>query len=211
MNDVLYKSWNYLLSLSTRMVCWLTSLISIERLDTTLSWRGRLLKQPQIACRLILFILFTVFISDLDELFFYKSFSTKINGERHGSMCVLDIASKDWFLWTTSHLLFLILQSRLFFLVNLFLAITISLIIIHKKKIKTSKKTDPSQFSSSLPGQAKESVWMNMRARLWLIIDVLRENKEFVLSPAITLVPQLFSLPLFISSFVFDCQNLDNG
>ena len=50
-----------------------------------------------------------------------------------------------------------------------------------------------------------------MRARLRLITDVLHENKEFVLGPAITLVPQLFSLPLFISSFVFDCQNLEDS
>jgi hypothetical protein len=50
-----------------------------------------------------------------------------------------------------------------------------------------------------------------MRVRLRLIVDVLRENKEFIVGPAITLVPQLFSLPLFISSFVFDCQNLEDS
>ena len=51
---------------------------------------------------------------------------------------------------------------------------------------------------------------MNIQCRLHLIADVLRENKEFVIGPAITLVPQLFSLPLFISSFVFDCKNLED-
>ena len=52
---------------------------------------------------------------------------------------------------------------------------------------------------------------MNIRGRSRLIVDVLRENREFVVGPAITLVPQLFSLPLFISSFVFDCQNLEDS
>lgn len=48
---------------------------------------------------------------------------------------------------------------------------------------------------------------MNVRARIRLVVDVVWENKAFVLGPAITLVPQLFSLPLLISSFVCDCQN----
>ena len=64
---------------------------------------------------------------------------------------------------------------------------------------------------SHLAEQSRQSTWMNIRHRLRLIIDVLSENKEFVLGPGITLVPQLFSLPLFISSFVLDCQNLEES
>jgi intracellular septation protein A len=52
---------------------------------------------------------------------------------------------------------------------------------------------------------------MNIRVHLRLIFDVLRENQEFVIGPSITLVPQLFSLPLFISSFIFNCQNLEES
>ena len=52
---------------------------------------------------------------------------------------------------------------------------------------------------------------INTRRRLRLVFDVLREKKELVIGPGITLVPQLFSLPLFISAFVLDCQNLDNS
>ena len=52
---------------------------------------------------------------------------------------------------------------------------------------------------------------MNIRARVGLIFDVLRENQEFVIGPSITLVPQLFSMPLFISSFIFNCQNLEES
>jgi hypothetical protein len=64
---------------------------------------------------------------------------------------------------------------------------------------------------SSFSDESNQSVWINVRERLRLIIDVLSENKEFVLGPAITLVPQLFSLPLFISSFILDCRNLDGS
>jgi intracellular septation protein A len=67
------------------------------------------------------------------------------------------------------------------------------------------------EYFSSLANQASQSAWMNVRARLRLIIDVLIENKEFVLGPAITVVPQLFSLPLLISSFIFDCHNLEDS
>jgi hypothetical protein len=143
-NDLLCKSLNYLLSSFTRMVYWLTSLISIERLYTTLFLRVQWLKQPHIARRLILLTFFTVFISDLYELFFYESFSTQTDEQSHGSICVLDISSDDRFLWTTFHLLLLIPHSLLRFLVNLFSTITICLIIINKM-IRTSKKTDPSQ------------------------------------------------------------------
>ena len=66
-------------------------------------------------------------------------------------------------------------------------------------------------FFPSLADQVNSSLWLSIQARSRLIIDVLRENKEVVIGPAITLVPQLFSLPLFISSFILDCQNLEDS
>ena len=47
--------------------------------------------------------------------------------------------------------------------------------------------------------------------RLRFVANVLNENKELVIGPAITLVPQLFSLPLFLVTFILDCQNLENS
>ena len=198
-DDLLCKSLNYLLSSSTRLVYWLASLVSIERLYITLSLRGQWLKQPHIARRLILFIFSTVFIADLYELFFYQSFSSPIDG--HGSICLLQISTAHRSRWMTFHLLFLILHSLLPLLINLFSTITISLIVVNKK-INTFQ-IDPTRVD--------QSMWMKMRDRLRLIVDVLSENKEFVLGPAVTLVPQLFSLPLFISSFILDCRNLDDS
>ena len=48
----------------------------------------------------------------------------------------------------------------------------------------------------------------NAQSRFRLLIDVITENKELILAPAITLVPQLFSLPFFIASFSVVCQDL---
>ena len=204
-DDLLCKSLNYFLSSLTRLVYWLTSLVSIERLYMTLIINGQWLKKPRVARRLILLTFVVVFSTDLYELFFYKSLSNAATGQ--GSICVLDISKNDRTLWMTFHLLFLLLNSLLPFLINLFSTLIITLIIVKKKM-----KTNTSHSSSSLAEQIDRSHWMNnSRRRLHFIVDVLRENKEFVIGPAITLVPQLFSLPLFISSFIFNCQNLEDS
>ena len=130
-DDLLCKALNYLLSFATRMVYWLTSLISIERLCTTLFFSGRWLKKPHIAHRLILFTAFGVFISDLYQFFFYKSLPDVTN--ERGSICVLTISKADRSLRMTFHLLFLILNSLLPFLIYLFSTITISLLIVNQK------------------------------------------------------------------------------
>jgi hypothetical protein len=56
-----------------------------------------------------------------------------------------------------------------------------------------------------------ESARINFRTNLRLVCDVLSEHKELVIGPGITLVPQLFSLPLFIISFTLYCQNLESS
>lgn len=52
---------------------------------------------------------------------------------------------------------------------------------------------------------------INILRRIRFILSVLNENKELVIGPGITLIPQLFSLPLFISSFTLNCQNIENS
>lgn len=47
------------------------------------------------------------------------------------------------------------------------------------------------------------------RNRLLLLWDVLCENKELLIGPALTLIPQLFSLPIFISSAAFVCRSIE--
>jgi hypothetical protein len=63
----------------------------------------------------------------------------------------------------------------------------------------------------SLEVRINQSALINVRQRIRFIIGVLNENKELVVGPGITLIPQLFSLPLFISSFTLDCRNIENS
>ena len=57
-------------------------------------------------------------------------------------------------------------------------------------------------------GQTQDrSVRMNFR----LLKTVLIENKELVIAPAFTLIPQLFSLPFFLASLILKCQNFNNN
>ena len=135
-DDLWCKSLNYFLSSSIRIVYWLTSLISIERLYTTIFFNGQWLKKPHIARRLIAFILINVLIGDIYELISYNSFIDVMNGG--GSICVLDVSKNDQSLWMTFHLLFLILNSLLPFLINLCSTLTISFIIVNRK-LKTFK------------------------------------------------------------------------
>jgi hypothetical protein len=49
---------------------------------------------------------------------------------------------------------------------------------------------------------------LGTQSRFRLLIDVLMENKELVVAPTITLIPQFFSLPFFIASFSLGCEDL---
>jgi len=49
------------------------------------------------------------------------------------------------------------------------------------------------------------------KSRLSLLRDVLIENKELIIGPGVTLIPQLFSFPLFIVSIAFACQEIENS
>ena len=44
-----------------------------------------------------------------------------------------------------------------------------------------------------------------------LLRTVLIENKELVIAPAFTLIPQLFSLPFFLASLIMKCQNFHDN
>jgi hypothetical protein len=52
---------------------------------------------------------------------------------------------------------------------------------------------------------------VKQKNRLLFLRDVLIENKELILGPGITLIPQLFSLPLQITSIAFACQDIETN
>ena len=85
-NTIFCKSLNYFLVSSNRMVFWFSSLIAIERVYMTLVLNGQWLKQPRIACRLIVISMLGILLSTVYEFLFYKSLSIAHIGQR--SMCV---------------------------------------------------------------------------------------------------------------------------
>ena len=63
----------------------------------------------------------------------------------------------------------------------------------------------------TLPLSSDPSTWVKLRRNIRLLIDVLSENKELITGPGLTIIPQLFTLPLMIISFKLLCQNLETG
>ena len=58
---------------------------------------------------------------------------------------------------------------------------------------------------------ADESRWLTIGHWCRLAVNVLRENRELVIGPSITLIPLSFSLPLIVAGFVLNCENLENS
>jgi hypothetical protein len=205
-DQYLCKIFSYLLTSSSRMVYWLSSLVAIERVYMTLFLNGRWLRKPQIARRLIIFTFLCILISDVHELIFIKSLSGINNG--NGGMCVIEFPINSRSIWTRFHLIVSIMNSLLPFLINMGCTITISCVVA-KKKINTRKRATTLVVKTT--ATSCESRLSNFRIRLHLIYEVLSENKELIIGPGITLVPQLFSLPLFVIAFTLNCQNLESS
>ena len=185
-DGIFCKLLNYLLLSSGRLVFWLSSLVAIERLYTTLVLNGRWLKQPRIALRLIIVVSLVVLLSSMYELFFYKSLF--IASSTHRWICMFDFPTLHQSFWIIYHLLISSFHSLLPFLINLCATIIISVVVV-KKKMNTLQTKHTVRF----------------------VVNVLREHKELVIGPGITLIPQLFSLPLVIFSFSLNCQNIENS
>ena len=117
-------------------------------------------------------------------------------------MCILEFPVAHRSRWIAFHQFIFASNSLLPFLINLCSTMTISFVVI-KNKMNTLR--------TSTVDEENQSVWIVLRARLRLVIDVLNENRELVIGPGITLVPQFFSLPLFISAFLLNCRNIEQS
>jgi hypothetical protein len=131
MDQYLCKILSYLLTSSSRMVYWLSSLVAIERVYMTLFLSGRWLKKPHIARRLIVLTLVGILISDIHELVFVKSL-LEINND-NGGMCVIEFPINNQSTWILFHHIISIINSILPLLINICCTITISCVIMKKK------------------------------------------------------------------------------
>ena len=199
---LLCKLLSFLLTVSGRLVYWLVSLVAIERVYITLFLNGHWLKKPHIARALIALTLFVILATSVHELVFMHSYSKDNDSNSH--LCVLDF-HQHRSLWTLFHQSVTVLHWLVPLLINVSCTTTISYVVTKKKLNACAHNTDKSDSTNSA------SVSKKSKSRVALLLDVLKENKELILAPAITIVPQLFSLPLYIVAFLLICQNLETN
>jgi hypothetical protein len=187
------------------MVYWLSSLVAIEHVYMTLFLNGSWLRKPHIARHLIVFTVISILMSDIHERIFIKSLPEITTS--NGGMCVIEFPIKSQSSWTLFHLIVSIINSIFALLINICCTMTISFVVA-KKKINTRKT---GTIEKSEITETRQTRLTRFRTRFHLICDVLSENKELVIGPGITLVPQLFSLLLFVISFTLYCRNLETS
>lgn len=133
-DNILCKVMNYLLLSSSRMVFWLSSLVAIERLYTTLFVHRQWLRQPYVARRLITLFVLAILLLNSYELLFYRSFLLVNANNRQ--ICMFELPSTHQSFWMILHVLINALNSLLPFFINLISVITISVIVV-RNRMKT--------------------------------------------------------------------------
>ena len=198
LDNALCKTSNYLLAASTRLTYWLGSLVAIERVYVALFVNGQWLKKPQIAQRIIAMAAVTILTVSAYQLAFIHSRISSDDG--NNAMCTISFPS-DRPVWLKLHIAMTVIDSVGPFLTNLVCTVSI-ICLVTKKKMNATGRRDT---------RSPESNVVARQNRLQLLRTVLIDNKELVIGPAFTLIPQLFSLPYFIASLMMQCQNLQGS
>ena len=209
LNDILCKSSSYLLTTSTRLTYWLGSLIALERVYVAWFLNGQWLKRPQIARRIIAATVMTILVVNGYQWAFIDSQISSDDGSH--AMCAITFPSGKS-IWLTVHSAVTTIDSLAPLAINLVCTVTIICIVTKKKMNATGRNNrtyrgEKIRAASFLPAHSVDNPAIQP-SRLRLLKNVLIENKELVIGPAFTLVPQLFSLPYFIAALVLRCQNL---
>ena len=188
-NTILCKVLSYLVVCSSRISYWLMGMIAVERVYVTWYLTGTWLKTPRIAKRIIATIIVAIIVCDVHELIFYQSIDDpKSLDTNNSTWCVTSYPSAV----NTYNQVNVILNYILPFLINLLSTIILIILIVRRRtKAKKNVYTTPTT---------------NIRSRFRVYLDLLKKYKELILPPSVTMLPQLFSLPQFILSFSFACQ-----
>jgi hypothetical protein len=149
LSDILCKLLNYLLLSSSRLVFWLSSLIAIERVYTTLFLNRQWLKQPHIARRLIALFILAVLVMNLYELLFYRS--VVMCNTNNQQICMFELPLTHHSRWVTVHVLVNALNALLPFFINLFSVITISNVVVKNKMNTLRAKKSQSRLLHRSP------------------------------------------------------------
>ena len=190
-NMVLCKVLSYLLACTSRMSYWLTGMVAIERVYVTWYLKGTWLKSPRIAKRIMSATIIGIMVCNVHELIYYQSIEDpKSLDVNNSTWCVTSYPS----IIATYNQVNTILNYILPFLINLLSTIILLILIVRKRATATAKKDGHS------------AVKLNLRMKCHAYIDLLTENKELIVAPSLTMLPQLFSLPQFILSISLACQ-----
>ena len=194
LNTILCKVLSYLVACTSRMSYWLMSMVAIERVYVTWSLRGTWLKSPRTAKCVISAIIIGILALDVHEIIYYESIEDpKFLDINNSTWCVTSYASAV----STYNKINVILNYILPFLINLLSTIILIVLITMKRAAATAKK------SKHLKSEG------NVKITFRGYINFLGKNKELILAPSVTMLPQLFALPQFILSFSLACQEFN--
>ena len=195
LDGILCKTSNYLLTASTRLTYWLSSLVAIERVYVALFINGQWLNKPRIARRIIPLTVVTIFgVSAYQRLVTHLPID---RDDENNALCsvTFSASSSNWLRPSGP---ITVIDSVGPFLINLVCTVSIICLVTQKKMNATHGRDTHAPQSNVAPRQN----------RLHLLRSVLIENKELVIGPAFTLLPQLFSLPYFVASLMLECRDL---
>jgi hypothetical protein len=170
-------------------------MVAIERVYVSWNIKGTWLKSPRIAKWIITAIIIGISTCDVHELIYYQSIEDPKSDINNSSLCVTSYPSGVG----TYNQVNIILNYIIPFLINFLSTIILIILIIRRRFAIMAKKENNSS--------SKESVRMifGIYLELWI------KNKDLILAPLVTMVPQLFSLPQFILSFLLSCQEFKIG
>jgi hypothetical protein len=173
------------------MSYWLMGMVAIERVYVTWYLKGTWLKSPRIAKRIIVAIVIGVIVLNIHEVIYYESIEDPKSSDMNNSTwCVTSYPS----IIGKYNQVNIILNYIIPFLINLLSSIVLMILITRKRATAMIKNVNHSHAGR------------NMRTTFCAYINLLNENKELILAPLVTMLPQLFSLPQFIISFSLACQ-----
>lgn len=136
LDGVLCRTSSYLLTTSTRMTYWLSSLVGIERVYVALFINGRWLKKPHIARRLIALAVVVILTVNAYQLLFIRSQISSDDGLN--SMCTITFPSTST-VWLSWHTTVTIVDSVAPFCINLLCTVAI-ICLVTKKKMNATRR-----------------------------------------------------------------------
>ena len=130
-DDLFWKLLTYLLTCSTRLSPWLSSIVALERVYSVVFLNRHWFKQPPIARSLILCLVGMILLSASYELVFIKSFTSIEDG--NSAICVIEYPSSRRSMWILINQFVSVIHFLFPLLINICSTLTIMGIVIKNK------------------------------------------------------------------------------